>query len=299
MNIPKHNIFVSTGAFQEKSLAGILGCRTTDGCHCIELSSGVEYGARDQMLLKKALDSGSYQFLIHNYFPVPEDPFVLNLASNDQGVLAGSREHCKAAIRLTAELGAPFYSVHCGFCFHAGPEHLGMDQTKLERFPREVAYNIFVESLELLADYATQYGVGLLIENNILAPFNLIDGCNELLLGVTSGDLATILQTVSSDNCGLLLDVGHLRVSANTLGFSPELFLQELGPAVQAIHLSENDGLCDSNQEVSEDSWFWDPLGKTVTQEIVWVLEAYNLSLSSIRSQLALIEKKLYELAGS
>ena len=93
-------------------------------------------------------------FVLHNYFPPPEEPFVLNLAASDDTTLELSRSLCRRAIDLSIELQAPFYSVHAGFCFEAGPEDLGAAQIDLQRIDPARAEEVFVESLAILREYA-------------------------------------------------------------------------------------------------------------------------------------------------
>ena len=140
-----------------------------------------------------------------------------------------------------------------------------------------------------LGDYSASKGVDLIIENNVVTPFNLIDGENELLLGVTSDELLRILNAAALENLGLLLDVGHLKVSANALGFCPESFIQDTSHMIKAVHLSDNDGQRDTHHSVSQESWFWKPLFDYVPHEITWILEAYNLPLELIIEQVSLI----------
>jgi len=196
------------------------------------------------------------RFLLHNYFPHPAEAFVLNLASADSDILEKSRAHCRQAVELCAEIGSPFYSVHAGFSFHAHPGDLGKDLSHLRRWSLEHAGGIFVESLHALCSYGQEKGIRILIENNVLASFNLTNGRNELLLGVTSRELIDIVAAAGMPRPGLLIDVGHLNVSARTLGFSKESFLEEVGPYVDALHLSDNDGVKDDNQAFTEDAWF-------------------------------------------
>jgi sugar phosphate isomerase/epimerase len=293
------NVYVSTGAFQTNNLTEILEVASTAGLHFIELSSGVEYDTNNFEHLQNIFNKDNCHFLIHNYFPTPKESFVINLASEDKNILRRSREHCKNALKLTAELGAPFYSVHCGFCFHANPVHLGRNLTSLERFSKEGAHRVFVESLRLLADYAAQHNLYLLIENNVLTEFNLVEGDNALLLGITADDLSGIFAEVNMGNLGLLLDVGHLKVSAQTLQFSPDRFIEELNSHIRAIHLSDNDGWRDSNQKVQDNSWFWEPLSRLDEDEIVWILEVYDIPLLTIKSQLAVVEEKIKSIMRS
>lgn len=284
-----NRLFVSTGAFGQKHLTEILELCYTNSLAKIELGANVSYQKTFLPIIKQATTSRNQQFLIHNYFPPPEEAFVLNLASDKKKILSRSIQHCKTAIDLAAKLGTPFYSVHCGFCFNAEPKHLGQDQTKLGRISKNKAEEIFIKSLRDIADYGTSKGVDLIIENNVAAPFNLIDGKNELLLGVTSEDLLKIFYAVGHDNLSLLLDVGHLKVSAQSLGFSPEEFIRDLAGYVRAIHLSDNDGSSDTNDPITNTSWFWNPLTRYIPTEVFWILEVYNLTLESIKEQFSLI----------
>ncbi len=54
-------------------------------------------------------------YLIHNYFPPPITPFVLNLASGNETLRNQSIKFVAETISLSAKLGAPFYSIHAGF----------------------------------------------------------------------------------------------------------------------------------------------------------------------------------------
>jgi sugar phosphate isomerase/epimerase len=282
-------IYVSTGTFDNKTLLDILAFASQNDINAIELSSGVNYAEDMQPILLKASHTDKFKFLIHNYFPPPQIPFVLNLASDNNEIVDLSCKHCKKAIKMAAELGAPFYSVHSGFCFHAEPKHLGKDQTQLKRISKKEAENIFIENLQNLADFAALKGVKLLVENNVVSPFNLINGKNELLLGVTADEIKGIMDKTSRDNLGLLLDVGHLKVSANALGFCPEDFIRQVSDRIKAVHLSDNNGQNDSHNKIHTKSWFWKPLFEHISSDIIWILETHSVPMESITEQVALI----------
>lgn len=290
-------VFISTGAFGRKSIREILHLAAENGIQNIELSSDACYD--ESMLPDITSAKKDFRFLVHNYFPTPAQPFVLNLASNDPKILRLSRNHCKRAVDLCARLDAPFYSVHAGFRFHAGPEDLGHELRNLTAFGEDEALGIFVESISELADDAALHGVQIAIENNVLASFNLRSGANELLLGVTGQDLQRILKRINRSNVGILLDVAHLKVSSNALGFDPVSFIQELAPRTLAVHLSDNDGLSDSNQIVTEGSWFWKPLRDYLPRNPFWILEAYGLPLGVIFEQIQIISSQISMIAKS
>ncbi|MBI2095280.1 MAG: sugar phosphate isomerase/epimerase [Candidatus Omnitrophica bacterium] len=290
MSAVKNRVYISTGAFGRVSVLEILKLCRERGWKGLELSSAALY---DESMRPAVLKARKHlDFLVHNYFPTPEKPFVLNLASDDPETIRLSREHCQRAIELCAELESPFYSVHSGFCFHAAPRHLGHDQTGLERIPGEKALGIFQESLGILSDYAAPRGVGVLFENNVCAPFNLIDGKNELLLAVTPEEILAIATGVGRKNLGLLLDVAHLKVSATALGFDAAESLKALSGLIRGLHLSDNDGQADTNEPVRENSWFWTPLLKLLPRGAFWVLEAYCLPPDTITAQTGLIDSR-------
>ena len=58
------------------------------------------------------------------------------------------------------------------------------------------------------------------------------------------------------ENLFFLVDVAHLKVSANTLNFNPREYLEIFKDKIGGYHLSDNNGLVDSNKEISKSSWF-------------------------------------------
>ncbi len=283
-------VFVSSGAFSRQSVEQILTVAHANRLNRIELASGTRHdcGAELGATLKSAVSRG-FEFLVHNYFPVPNEAFVLNLASGDDVTLQRSLVHVRTAIDLAQAIGAPFYSVHCGFCIDPVPSDLGGPLTG-RRIPVEQARRTFIESVRLLAAYAQSKGVRLLLENNVLAPVNL---GRARLLGVTPEEIESLLDEIDRDNVGLLLDVAHLKVSAATLGFDAAEGIARLAPLIGCCHLSDNDGSADTNQTVSLDAWFWEPLLDNLIEPPTWVLEAYDLDVPAICEQLALIETRI------
>ena len=91
-------------------------------------------------------------------------------------------------------------------------------------------------------------------------------------------------------NVNLLLDVGHLKVSANTLGFNKDKAHEQVKKWIKAYHLSENDGKEDTNSLINNKSWFLKKL-KPVNS---YTLEVYNSDINLIKKQVDLINKALY-----
>jgi len=285
-------IFVSTGAFGRMDLEDMLEVAIENSIDHVELSSGAFHRSSNLVEMLRRVEEKNARFLVHNYFPVPSRPFVLNLASDDDDMLERSRSHCKNAIDLTALLGAPFYSVHAGFCIHLRPEDLGR-KLQGQQISKERAWEIFVDSVKMLGEYAAENNVILAIENNVVSPQNLRDGKNELLLGVTGQELKSLMEAVAMDSVRLLLDLAHLKVSARSLGFDAEIAISEIAPWIIACHLSDNDGTADTNQVLTEQSWCWQPLARYLQTPPTWVLEVYNIAPDVILDQLRIIRTSL------
>ena len=193
--------------------------------------------------------------MLHNYFPPPKAPFVLNLASADPTVLERSRRMVIDALDISSTLGATHYAVHSGYCLDPSVESLGKPLCGDTVGTREAALDRLLTTTVQLAEHAKDVGVRLLIENHALSARNLAKfGDNPLLL-VDPTEILRFLSSTSG-NVGLLLDVGHLKVSAHTLNFDPHEAMSDLLPLCEGFHLSDNDGVSDQHLCFEQDAWF-------------------------------------------
>jgi sugar phosphate isomerase/epimerase len=288
------NIYVSSGAFQSNTLSTIAQ-------QCIKTQiKGLELGANIRTFSPELDETLAYIFetnkinlLIHNYFPPPKTPFVLNLGSSNKDILEKSLNLCMRAIKMCDRYNIPFYSVHAGFCFDALPEQLGQKFTSFSRISFHKAENIFIESLKNLSDYAAGFDIGIAVENNVLAPFNLVNGRNELLLGVAAKDLVRYIEKAERSNLFILLDVGHLKVTSMSLKLNPYTEMEAIAPFVRAVHLSENNGYDDVHGKTNNDSWFWKPLRNLLPNSTIYILEAYQLEPTELLEQVKMIKRNL------
>lgn len=288
------NPYVSTGVFKTRDIESIIKICLSKGIKKVELSSDVSCSVNLLESIFKAKDD--IDFLIHNYFPPPKEPFVLNLASTDQKTLRRSRQHCKTAIDLCLELGSQFYSVHSGYALKIKPELLGNSkaQSRLSKdavIPYKIAYDHFINSLIDINEYARSRNVSLLIENNVITPRHVVNELKNIFLMVSPAEIYNVMKDVNSNNLGLLVDVGHLNVSANALGFDRLDFTKSLKPYIRAFHLSENDGQTDQNLPVLEDSWFLQILNEF--PETAIVIEVYRLNMEQVKEQINLVSRSM------
>lgn len=282
--------FVSSGAFQSQSVNEIISLAEAFGINHIELASGCRYS--DDMLREVRTERARPNtYLVHNYFPPPKNPFVLNLASTNDEQRAASLTHARAAIDLCVELDCPFFSVHSGFAVDLTPEMLGKPQMQAELEPvaYDLAMEIFKSVVAELANYAAERGKDLLLENNVVAPRALKKSGDSPMLMVRPDEIADFFVDLRLPNLGLLLDVGHANVSATSYGFDRMAFVEKVLPFVGAFHLSGNNGQEDQNHMFGENEWFTPFLHEH--QDKPMVIEVYNLTCDEIWRQIEITQE--------
>lgn len=279
-------IYISTGGDSLNSGYESAKNYLNQGFKAVELSGGI-YDKNQLENLMKLLPNLNLQ--VHNYFPPPEDPFVLNLASNDQVIFNKSISHIRKAIDFAIELGRPIYSFHAGFLFDPTHNQLGKPIFKQKLNDRSKTLDIFINRVKGLAEEYKESGVILLIENNVLTKRNFVNFNGNPFLLVDSSECNYFMENMP-ENVKLLVDVAHLKVSSKTLNFCPEKMLKECEKWTYAYHLSENDGITDSNSPVLYDSWFWPHIKKDLN---FYVLEIYNTSEDELKKQVELVSNYL------
>lgn len=257
-------VYVSTNCFPDRTPAGIRRMVSGAALTHVELSA-VEATPSAAVELARDLHRDGARVLLHNYFPPPIEPFLLNLASLHDGTLRQSREHCARAIELSAELGAPFFAAHAGFALELPSALLGRPEAQREFCRTHAnaealrrARDVFRESVAGLIAYGRHCGVAIFVENHVAAGSLGPEAASALLLGLSSEEILEWATEI--EGFGLLLDVGHLRCTARTMGFDPQNFCAAVGPLVRAFHLSDNDGHSDEHHPFDHSAWFLDLL---------------------------------------
>ncbi len=279
-------IFISTGGFSQR----------TAYASCLEL---YEYGIRNFELsggkpsISYLKDFKNFEkdalFQVHNYFPPPKEPFVLNLASLDEKIVHKSKEHILNSIKLCKVLGSKYYSFHAGFLIDPKVDELGKKVGLQKLNDRQKSLSLFIERVNEIDAYAQELNIEILIENNVISKNNAIRFKSNPFLMANCQECIEIMQNTSS-NVNLLIDVGHLNVSSNSLNFSREVFLKKCDKWIKGYHFSDNDGTSDSNLPINNDSWFWPFIKKNLEY---YSLEIYKHGPDVLKKQLEIAINKL------
>jgi sugar phosphate isomerase/epimerase len=166
---------------------------------------------------------------------------------------------------------------------------LGQRFNKQKLQNRDQGKDLFVKRVNEISDYAKQKGIKILLENNVMSASNH-DSFGENPFLMTHHHEIIEIMKATDENVGLLVDLAHLKVSANVEKFCKFEFLEVTTEYTQAYHLSDNNGLADTNDPVSSNSWFWPYINKNLNY---YTLEVYNQSFDIIKDQLRITQSAL------
>ncbi|RPI76157.1 MAG: hypothetical protein EHM45_13785 [Desulfobacteraceae bacterium] len=293
----KKNVYISTAAFRKDILSRQ---RTIPYKRVprIEFSGGPIVGYENSKKgIQSLLNTGVESILVHNYFPVPDESFVLNFASSDPNVLGRSFLLAERALELCASFAVPYYSFHPGYLGDGFEKPNGHFEFKSDSFVtyRE-ALGKFKENIFRVLDLSDRFGVALAVENLFPAPNNL-----QTSLNCSMEEVDELLSSLPKE-VGLLVDLGHLNVTARHLGTDRDRFvaflMRRFPERIFEIHLSCNNGVTDEHLAPVQGDWQLEALkafeicpgfsGKGVNV----TLEARNLDLKTLFTTKALIENQ-------
>lgn len=279
-------IYLSTGGFDGKT-SKIIKFLNKNNFYNLELSSG-EYEKNIQKKLLK-FNKKNNNFLIHNYFPPPKKSFVLNLASLNQRINKKSFNNVIKSINLSKKLNCKFFSLHAGFYIDPKINELGKKISYSVFYNSNKSREIFVKNLKKIIIFAKKKNIKILLENNVITKKNLAIFKKNPFIFTDSKDMFFLKKKIKNSNhFGFLLDIGHLKVSCKTLKKNFKKELIKISSYSHAYHLSENDGVVDSNKPFSKKSTFWNFINKNIDFATV---EVYSKNLKILKKQINLSKK--------
>lgn len=280
------DIYISTVAFSGMEIEKIVALAIENDLN-LEFSSGLQY----RVDMENKFVESPVKRIPHNYFPAPLHPFVLNLASKDPDIRNKSVAMCKKGLELAAKAGSPFYAAHAGFCIDPAPAELGAQLKINNNYNRETNWQIFKNSVQEILTIAHELQIDFLIENNVIAQFNLGKGGTNPLLCCESSEIEQLMKDINDPKLGILLDTAHLKVSCVSLGLDPGKELDKIAQFVKAFHHSDNDGAIDNNQPIDDNYWCKTQLSGFTN--LTHVIEVKSLSIPEIQNQINLLKQFL------
>lgn len=206
----------------------------------------------------------------------------MNLGSLKDSVAMYTVDYYNKALRNCRLLQVNHYGIHAGFYRDIPVERLNKPIKSATLSKTTACLNMFYRRYRDLEKQAKEKNIQLYIENNVLSEDNRCVFYPRVpFMLLHAGDYFAMKEEI---NAPLLLDIAHLKVTAQSLGLDFVRQLHELWPHAPYIHLSDNDGINDQNLGLSRNSRLYDILkdlpwqGKMVTLEISGDMETVKQS---------------------
>lgn len=263
-------------------------------CSSIEISAPHFFQPYEvyEKILSQYKDKGC-NFTIHNYFPTPSEPFVLNIASKDEAQKKKASNLILKALELCTSLGSPFYGVHAGYLSE------GIELKDGSFSFSDITSDSYSSALNSASNFVNNIfprfqkaGVKLLIENLFPSQYE-----NHSLF-CSIEQIKELVDQIPND-VGLILDLGHINVSSNLMGFDRSKaiddYMNNFSDRLFEVHISENNGFKDDHFALKENSWQLDILkeiyqDKSASQaETIYCLEVRGASMPEIQKNVDLI----------
>lgn len=265
-------IFISTSCLNNIKIRDSVEELASNGFKNIELSGGTENYDDFEYDLLDLKEKHNLNYRCHNYFPPPKKPFVLNLASLNDETFQVSLNHLQEVIALSNRLGADKYAFHAGFFIDINLNEIGKKITPNKLFNENEAIDRFCNAYNILKKQSRN--LGLYIENNVFSKTNAdsYNGKNPFMM-TNFSEYKSLKKRIDFN---LLLDVAHLKVSAKTLGLNWEKEFVNMIDESDYIHLSDNDGFHDLNNQLTESSALTSMLKNVNIRNKDFTLEIYD-----------------------
>lgn len=291
----KYRIFLSSTSFPFSVFSKEVNISVLDKISGIEFSGG--YGYVEENEVEKFLDGfcKNSSILIHNYFPVQKESFILNFCSSNIEIIEKSLNLTMKTVCLCERYNVPYYSFHPGYLSDGEEQadgHFLFDKENGVSYDR--ALDNFFVNFDVLYKFAESRNVGLLIENLFLRPGGVRTSIN------CSFDEIDFIISSLPDDVGLLIDLGHLNIVSYYLNINRDEFIDKLfikyEDKIREIHLSGNDGTFDHHLPLVENDWQLSVLNRYIlNKEINITLESRNLDDDILLSNINLIENAIYK----
>lgn len=284
-------LYVSSACIKKKRIEDVICQYVENGIYNIELSGGTNYYEDIETDLQMLKRSYRLNYACHAYFPPPKEPFVVNLAACNDKIYKRSIEHYVRCIEMLKRLECNVLSVHAGFLVEIGTEEIGKKLNDRIIYDESEAYERFCTAYSYIAKLCTDNNITLFLENNVLSAENYQQFGNRNYMMMTDWD--SIVRMKKRMEFNLLLDLGHLHVSAQTLGLNYHEECAELKPYVKWIHVSENHGISDEHKPLKVNSVILNELQKIYCPETNITLETVG-DITDILNSIAVIEKHVW-----
>lgn len=291
MEIDNLNPFISTTFFPDDSkINDVLELCLMHGIKNIELGCNHIFEPDQANIVKKFYCN----YLVHNYFPVPKEGFVVNIASLDDKIYQRSVEHLFKSIEFCDLIKAKLYTFHPGFLtdprganFNTFNFDFQFQNRNLDSKNYQNAFERMLNAISQAVNYAHKLRVKIAMET---AGSTLN---KEHLLMQRPEEYKHLFQYFSNKELGINLNIGHLRLASNAYGFKIKKFVDLIADYLIAMELSHNEGVYDEHRPLIAGEWYWEIILDPRFTHTHKILEFRNTSIENILDNIKLFREYL------
>lgn len=254
----------------------------------LELGSNHKY-SKDFVSIIKGF---GFNYLIHNYFPIPKESFVLNIASSNDEIYEKSIKHIQYSIDFCNKIDAKLYTFHPGFLTDPEGSNLSTNNydfqwnnQKLINKDYSVAYDRMLRALEVSINYAKKKKIKIAIETE--GSFMKKDH----LLMQQPIEFVKFMDKFDPQDIGINLNIGHLFLASKAFDFDIDDFVNSIEKYIVAMELSHNDGVEDQHQPLEQNAWYWSLIFDERFKKSYKILEFRNTSIQTIKNNIKLFNQ--------
>jgi len=234
-----------------------------------------------------------FQYLVHNYFPIPKESFVVNIASFDENIRKKSLSHIKNAINFAKSIDGKLYTFHPGFLTDPKGSNLfnnnydfQWDENQLSKSNHQKANKLMYSMMDEIVKYSQSKKIKIAIETE--GSLNKKDH----LLMQKPEEYEEFMSKYSFSDIGINLNIGHLNLAANAFDFNRYDFVNLIQNYILAMELSHNDGQEDQHLPLEKENWYWDIILDQRFKNSYKILEFRNTSINQIQQNVNLFQEK-------
>lgn len=280
-----NNIYISTTFIDDgESLYKVLDICNENDINSIEIGSNHCYEEHYDYI-----SNYNFNWIVHNYFPIPKDSFVLNIASSNDKIYEKSIKHIKNAIDFCEKINAKLYTFHPGFITDpVGPNlsknnyDFQWNNQKLINKDYSFAYDRMLRALEVSINYAKKKKIKIAIETE--GSFMKKDH----LLMQQPLEFTKFMSEFDPADIGINLNIGHLLLASRAFNFDISDFVDGIERYIVAMELSHNDGVEDQHLPLKKNEWYWSLIFDERFVRAFKILEFRNTSIQTIKNNIKL-----------
>ncbi len=236
-----------------------------------------------------------FDFLVHNYFPIPKESFVVNIASLDENIYRRSIEHIKFAISYSEKIGAKLYTFHPGFLTDPkGPNiskkiyDFQWDSSLLSKTNFDLAREQMLKAMAEIVSYTKNRKTSIAIET---------EGSlykKDHLLMQQPEEYEWLFKKFSPKELGVNLNIGHLNLANRAFKFPWKDFVDLIQDYVVAMELSHNNGVEDQHHPIDVEGWYWPLIHDVRFKAAYKILEFRNTDIHTILGNMKMFKEKAF-----